>query len=103
MSADREEQFKQLVEKFPNSPMGHFSLGKWYLEVKRYPEAVKALEEAVRLDSTYAAALMSLGYAYEGLADKSKARAALERAREVALEQKHPSLAEEIDEHLSQL
>lgn len=100
---DREEHFKQLVEKFPQAPMGHFSLGKWYLEQRRYSDAANALKRATELDPTYAAALVALGDAYAGVGDASNARAVLERARAVALEQKHPSLAEEIDERLSTL
>ena len=101
--SSREEQFKQLVSEFPDSPMGHFSLGKLYLDERRYAEAAKSLEEAIRLDSEYAAALVALGDAYAGLGDKARARATLERARNTALGQQHQSLAEEIDERIAEL
>jgi len=103
MSDARLEQFKQMVAEFPDSPMAQFSLGKTYLERRQYAEAVKNLEEAVRLDPEYAAALVSLGDAYTGAGQTDKAREVLTRAREKALAQNHPGLAEEIDERITDL
>ncbi len=103
MGNEREAQFRQLVADYPDSPMGHFSLGKLLLDEKRYPEAVQALEDAVKLDPQYAAALVSLGDAYVGAGAPEKAREVLTRARDTALGQNHASLAEEIDERLAEL
>lgn len=103
MSDSRLEQFQEMVREFPDSPMGHFSLGKLYLERGAYPEAARSLEEALRLDPAYAAALVSLGDAYAGAGEVAKAREALNRARSTALAQSHASLAEEIDERLAEL
>ncbi|WP_224242352.1 tetratricopeptide repeat protein [Hyalangium gracile] len=103
MSDARLEQFKQMAAEFPDSPMAHFSLGKAYLERRQYAEAVKSLEAAVRLDASYAAALVSLGDAHVGAGQEAQAREVLGRARELALAQGHPGLAEEIDERLSEL
>ena len=47
---DREAQFKQLVAEFPDSPMGHFSLGKLYLDRSQWREAAGCLERAAQLD-----------------------------------------------------
>lgn len=103
MSDARLEQFKQMAAEFPDAPMAHFSLGKAYLEQRRYAEAAQALETAVRLDPQYAAAMVSLGDAYTGAGQTQKAREVLTRARDTALAQSHASLAEEIDERLSGL
>jgi Tfp pilus assembly protein PilF len=103
MSDARLEQFKQMVAEFPDAPMAHFSLGKAYLERRQYAEAARSLEEAVRLDPQYAAAMVSLGDAYTGAGETAKAREVLTRARDTALAQRHASLAEEIDERLSGL
>lgn len=103
VSDSREEQFKQLVAEFPDSPMGHFSLGKHYLEARRYPEAAASLEQAIRLDPQYAAALVSLGDAYVGTGENDKARKVLEQARDTALAQSHQSLAGEIEDRLAEL
>lgn len=103
MSAEREQQFKDLVNEFPESPMGHFSLGKLYLEERRYGEAVQSLEAAVKLDPEYAAALVSLGDAYVGAGQTEQARAVWEKAVEKALAQKHSGLAGEIEDKLAEL
>jgi len=103
MSDARLEQFKKMAEQFPDAPMTHFSLGKALLEARRYAEAATALENAVRLDPSYAAALVSLGDAYGGAGQTDKAREVLTRARDTALAQSHASLAEEIDERLQGL
>ncbi len=103
MSDARLEQFQKMAADFPDAPMAHFSLGKAYLERKQYAEAVKSLEAAVRLDSSYAAALVSLGDAHVGAGQTDKAREVLEQAKALALAQGHPGLAEEIDERLSDL
>ncbi len=41
--SDRETTFKEMVRQFPESPMGHFSLGRLYVDEKRWAEAVVAL------------------------------------------------------------
>lgn len=103
MSDPREQQFLEMVKEFPDAPMAHFSLGKHYLGLKRYAEAARALEAAVRLDPAYAAAMVSLGDAYAGAGEVQKAREVLTRARNTALAQSHGSLAEEIDTRLEDL
>ena len=50
--SDREAQFKQLVSEFPDSPMGHFSLGKLY--TRHFYARLKA-----RLDPTGVVAVQS--------------------------------------------
>jgi predicted Zn-dependent protease len=103
MTVDREAQFRKLVQEFPLSPMGHFSLGKLLLEQKRHGEAVAPLKEATRLDPSYAAALLALGEAHAGAGQRAEARAVWETARARAMEQNHPGLAEEIDGLLEDL
>jgi cytochrome c-type biogenesis protein CcmH/NrfG len=103
MTVEREAQFRKLVEQFPDSPMGHFSLGKLLLEQRRYAEAVESLGNATRLDPSYAAALVALGEALRQDGQTQAAKAVWEQARARALEQKHPSLAEEVDELLAAL
>jgi Flp pilus assembly protein TadD len=103
MGSEREEQFRKLVADFPGSPMGHFSLGKLLLDERRYPEAVESLQAAVRLQPEYAAALVALGDALTGAGRRDEARRVLDEARATALAQNHPSLADEIDQRLSEL
>lgn len=101
--ADREQRYLTMVSQFPDSPLGHFSLGKLCLEQARYPEAAQHLGRCAELDPQYAAALLSLGDALAGAGDGHAARDAYARGRAAALAQNHPSLAEEIDERVAEL
>jgi len=103
MTAEREAQFRKVVEQFPQSPMGHFSLGKLLLEQRRYLEAVASLTRATELEPTYAAALLALGEALRGAGQLAQTRQVWEEARRRALEQHHPSLAEEVEALLAEL
>lgn len=103
MSDPREDKFKQIVAQYPDSPMGHYSLGRLYLEQRRFAEAVVPLEAATRLDGQYAAALVCLGDAYSGAGRTEDARKTYTTAKDVALSQKHDGLAEEIQDKLDML
>ena len=103
MSDAREAQYKKMIADFPQSPMPWFSLGKLYLELGRIGDAVHYLEEANRRQSEWAAALVALGDAYAGIGQNDRARETFATAKEVALKQNHPSLAEEIDEKVAEL
>ncbi len=100
---DQELQYRKRVQDFPDSPLTQFALGRYLLESHRFAEAIPPLEAANRLQREYAAAMLALGDAYIGAGEKEKARQILGQARDVALAQSHPSLAEEIDERLAEL
>jgi len=103
MTSDREQQFKTLVAEFPDSPMGHFSLGRLYLDEQRYAEAVTALTDAAKLDPDYAAALVALGDAQAGLKDKAAAKDAWQRALETPLGRRDMSLQADLEQRLRDL
>ena len=103
MTAEREQRYLAMISQFPDSPLGYFSLGKFYLEEARFAEAAKHLARCTELDPAYAAALMSLGDALAGAGEREQAKAAYARGRVAALAQNHPSLAEEIDERVAEL
>lgn len=100
---EQEQQYRARVASFPDSPLTQFALGRYLLEKGRFQEAVAPLEAANRLQPEYAAALVALGDAYAGAGETQKAKSTFGHAREVALAQQHPSLAEEIDERLGEL
>jgi predicted Zn-dependent protease len=103
MPSEREARFLAMVQEFPDSPMGHFSLGRLYLDEKRWAEAVWALSEAARLDPTYAAAFVALGDAEAGLGKKDAARAAWQKALATPLGQRDLSLQADLDARLKEL
>ncbi|MBS1151220.1 MAG: Tetratricopeptide repeat protein [Myxococcaceae bacterium] len=100
---DREAMFKQMVAEYPDSPMGHFSLGKLYLDGQRWAEAAPCFETAVKLDPTYAAAFVALGDAWNGAGDSARARAAWEQALQTPLGRKDLSLQEDLAQRISDL
>ncbi|MEW6434894.1 MAG: tetratricopeptide repeat protein [Myxococcota bacterium] len=100
MTSDREAMFLEMVREFPDSPMGHFSLGRLYLDEKRWADSVKALREAVRLDGTYAAAFVALGDAYAGLGDKAQAKAQWQKALSTPLGQRDMSLQADLEQRI---
>lgn len=100
---DREATFKQLISQFPDSPMGHFSLGRLYVDEKKWDEAAKALGEAVRLDPNYAAAWVALGDAHAGRGDKDGARQAWQQALETPHGKRDMSLQADLDQRIRDL
>ncbi len=103
MADERETRYLEMIQQFPDSPLGFFSLGRYYLEQARFAEAAARLQRCTELSPDYAAALLSLGDAWAGAGEKAKAREAYARGREAALAQNHPTLAEEIDERVAEL
>jgi tetratricopeptide (TPR) repeat protein len=103
MSAGREQQFKDLVAEFPDSPMGYFSLGKYYLDEKDYRQSASCFEQAVKLDPEYAAALVALGDAYAQLGLPNEAREVYEKARNTKHGKRDASLGADIDARIAGL
>lgn len=98
--SDREAMFKQMVTEFPDSPMGHFSLGRLYVDEKRWVEATEALGNAVKLDPGYAAAHVALGDAYAGMGSKEQAKAAWEAALATPLGKRDMSLQADLEQRI---
>jgi uncharacterized protein HemY len=86
-----------MVKDFPDSPMGHFSLGRFFLDEKRWTDAVASLQRAVELDPTYAAAWVALGDGQAGLGDKAAAKAHWRSALATPLGGKDMSLQADLE------
>lgn len=80
--------------------MGHFSLGKYYLEAAQYAQAAAALTTAVGLDPNYAAAWVALGDAWNGAGEATKAKDAWERALKTPHGRKDMSLQADLEERM---
>ncbi len=100
---DREQTYLSMAEQAPDSPLPWFSLGRYYLEVGRFADAVSALRRCVGLRADYAAALMALGEACAAAGEDEAALDAFRRCSRAALAQNHPSLAEEADARAREL
>jgi len=100
---ERERQYRQMIEEFPDSPLPWFSLGRLLLETARFEEAVEALQRCIDADPEYAAALLAQGDALAAIDEKERAREVWARCEKAALAQGHPTLAAEARERAEEL
>lgn len=100
---ERETLFLSMTRDFPDSPMGFFSLGRLYLDERRWAESVTALGTAVKLDPTYSAAWVALGDANLGLGQRDEAKAAWQRALETPHAKRDLSLQSDLEQRLRDL
>ena len=70
---ERIQQFKQMSEADPGNELGHFSLGKAYVEADRFEEAVGAFSRVVELKPQLSKAYQLLGEAYDRSGRRDKA------------------------------
>lgn len=61
----RIQQFQQMAEADPENELGHFSLGKAYLEAGRWEEAIVSLSRVLELNPRMSKAYQLLGEAYD--------------------------------------
>jgi len=73
--------FERLIELAPRLPEGYLGRGKIHNQRQQWSEAVKDLEQAVKLDRGYRTANYQLGLAYKGVGDIKRARGALKRGQ----------------------
>lgn len=99
----REQKYLDMIAQFPESPLGHFTLARYYVEVGRFQEAIGPLERCLNEEPDWTAAMIALGDAWSGLGEKQKAIAVYEQALASAQAQSHPSLAYDIEERLEDL
>ncbi|HOA73198.1 MAG TPA: Fe(2+)-trafficking protein [Phycisphaerae bacterium] len=82
----RIQQFKKMTEADPDNELGHFSLGKIYLEVGEYSQAVDSLRRAVELAPTNSRAYYLLALAQKGAGQRDAAIETLRKGYDVANE-----------------
>ncbi len=83
----RIQQFKQMAEADPDNELGHFSLGKIYLESGRFDDAIPPLSRATEPNPKLSKAYQLLGEAYEKAGAREKAVDVVTRGVTVADEQ----------------
>jgi Fe-S cluster biosynthesis and repair protein YggX len=83
----RIQQFKQMAEADPNNELGHFSLGKAYLEAGLPKDAVGPLTRALQLNPSLSRAYQVLGQAQDAAGDRKAAVETFTRGVTVADEQ----------------
>ncbi len=80
----REEMFRQVLTLDPGDAMANFGMGQLLVERSAFRTAVEHLERALETDPEYSAALLSLGNAWEGLRETTRAREVYEAGIVVA-------------------
>ena len=60
---DRIDRFKTMADADPQNELGHFSLGKAYLEANRHADAVESLRRAVAINPNLSKAYQMIGQA----------------------------------------
>jgi len=81
---DRIAQFKNMTEADPQNEMGHFSLGKAYIDAGQFSEAITPLKRTLELNPTYSKAYQLLGEALAKSGDNAAAITTLTTGFEVA-------------------
>ena len=88
MEPDRRiQQFKQMAEADPDNELGHFSLGKAYVDAGRFEDAIGPLTRALDLNRTMSKGYQLLGDAYERAGKRVKAIDVMTKGVAIADEQ----------------
>jgi Fe-S cluster biosynthesis and repair protein YggX len=84
MDDTRIEQFRKMAEADPDNELGHFSLGKAYLDAGRHQEAVPCFERAISLNPQNSRAYHLLAVAQKEAGDRGGAIGTLRMGFDVA-------------------
>ncbi len=84
MDDPRITQFKKMTEADPNNELGHLSLGKTYLEMGLYGDAVPPLQRSLELAPQNSRAYYLLALAQKGAGDLDGAKDTVAKGHEVA-------------------
>jgi predicted Zn-dependent protease len=103
MASLREELIQEALAADPNDPLVHFAAGGFYLEERRYEDAVAAFRTATELKPDYSAAWLGLARSIAGAGDDDAARAAYEEAIRVAAQNRDLKVRNEARTELEQL
>ena len=94
---------RQLVEQYPDNEMARFSLGKALYDAGQFAEARDQFRVALAKKPEWMAVHILTGRCELSLGDRSAARAAFERARDLAIAQHHEGPLAEMEQALSEL
>jgi Fe-S cluster biosynthesis and repair protein YggX len=83
-TGSRIEQFKKMAEADPDNELGHFSLGRAYLDAGQYPQAAASLQRALALNANLSKAYQLLADAQLKAGQRDAAIATLTKGAQVA-------------------
>lgn len=103
MVVDKIAKFQAIVAASPEDQLAHFTLAKALLEVGQIAKARTHFDRAVALQDDWMMAWILLARCRIELEERDLARAALEKARALAIAQNHSDPLIEIDEMLEEI
>lgn len=96
-------RYQKLIEQFPNHELARFSLGKAYFDAGQLLPAKEQFELALARKSDWMVVKILIGKCELALGNRDSARAAFERAKQLAIEQNHEGPLAEMEEMLEEL
>ncbi len=103
MNAEKIAKWQAAVAKSPNDELARFTLARAFLEAGKLDDAKREFEAVVTMKDDWMMAWILLGRCCVELGEAGSARAALEKARALAIAQGHFDPLIEIDELMSEI
>ncbi len=97
------DRCKRMLDQFPNNELVRFSLGKAYFDAGEIGSAKEHLEFALTRKPDWMVVQILIGKCELGLGNRAAAKAAFERARQLAIKQHHEGPQAEMEELLREL
>ncbi len=94
---------QKLLEQFPNNELARFSLGKAWFDLGKFVEAKEQFQLALAKKPDWMVVQILLGKCELNLGDKIAAKAAFEKAKQLAIEQNHEGPLAEMEQMLSEM
>lgn len=95
-------RYTKLLELHPNNELARFSLGKAYLDSGQFAQAKEQFEIALSRKRDWMVVQILIGKCDLALGARDSAKAAFERARQLAIEQEHDGPLAEVEQLLAE-
>ena len=96
-------RYQKLLEQYPNNELARFSLGKAWFDLGQFANAREQFTLALERKPGWMVAQILIGKCELALGDSPAAKAAFERARQLALDQNHEGPLEEMNQLLAEM
>ena len=101
--SDAIAKHQKLLEQFPNNELARFSLGNAYFQTDSFELAREQFELALARKPDWMAVQILIGKCHLALGRRGDAQKAFERARQLAVDQRHEGPLEEMNQILAEL
>lgn len=96
-------RYEKMVEQFPQNELARFSLGKALFDAGAFQRAREHLEAALAKKPDWMVVQILIGKCELSLGHKASAKAAFERALQLAIDQNHEGPQMEMEQALAEL